>query len=64
MAERVELLSPENPPMIFPLSFAGVAADENGMMAEDDLLALFEEKIDSFRELEEVYSEEEQELAA
>ena len=61
---RVELLSPENPPMIFPLSFAGVAADENGMMAEDDLLALFEEKIDSFRELEEVYSEEEQELAA
>ena len=57
-------LSLEIPPMIVPLSFEGVAADEQGMIAQKDLLELFEAKINALGELEKAYSEEELENAA
>ena len=55
----IQALSPDEPPMIVPLSFEGVAADEHGMMAEKDFMGLFTEKIEAFRELQERYMESE-----
>ena len=51
----ISLLSLENPPMIVPLSFEGIETNADGMIAEQDLMALFEEKIDRLPELEEMY---------
>ena len=60
----LQQLSLEVPPMIVPISFEGVETNEDGMIAEDDLLDLFEEKIDMFDELVEEYEAEETEEAA
>ena len=59
-------LSLETPPMIVPITFEGVAADEGGMMAEEDVMNLFREKIGMLEETEKAYgesTEEEEELA-
>ena len=60
----VEALSLENPPMIVPISFAQAPADENGLIAEKDLLDLFAEKIGVLGELIEEYAAAELEEAA
>ncbi|MBQ8306538.1 MAG: hypothetical protein IJX90_10030 [Blautia sp.] len=46
-------------PMVVPLSFEGVETNEDGMIAEDDLMELFESAIDAFPEIEEKYAEQE-----
>ena len=60
----IQPLSLDTPPMIVPVSFAGVEANEDGLMAEKDLMNLFREKISALDEIEEEYSEEEQADAA
>ena len=54
----IQMLSPENPPMIVPLSFEGIETNELGMIAQEDLMNLFEEKIRALGEIEEEYAEE------
>ena len=56
----IQPLSLEIPPMIVPVSFEGAAVNENGMIAEKDLMDLFENKINLFYELEEEYNGEEE----
>ena len=56
----IQPLSLEIPPMIVPVSFEGAAVNENGMIAEKDLMDLFEDKINLFYELEEEYNGEEE----
>jgi len=60
----IEMLSLDNPPMIVPLSFEGVAVTEDGMIAKEDLMNLLREKIGLLEELETTYSEEALEAAA
>ncbi|MBO7709704.1 MAG: hypothetical protein J6S83_04495 [Lachnospiraceae bacterium] len=60
----IQPLSLEVPPMVVPVSFEGVDANPDGMIAEKDLLNLFETKIDMFEELQEAYEPEEADLAA
>ena len=60
----IQPLSLEIPPMIVPVSFEGIETNEEGMIAEKDLMELFRSKISLFDELEEEYSEEELENAA
>lgn len=48
-------LSLENPPMRYSLSFEGVEVNEDGMIAEADLLALLDRAIDAYDALEEQY---------
>jgi hypothetical protein len=45
--------------MIVPVSFAGVEVNEDGLMAEKDLMNLFKEKINALDEIMEKYTEEE-----
>ena len=52
-------LSLEIPPMIVPISFEGLAVNDDGMVAEEDLLDLFETKIDMLPEIEAEYEAEE-----
>ncbi len=42
--------------MIVPLSFEGVAVNEDGMIAEKDLMNLFREKIDMLPAIVEAYT--------
>ena len=60
----IQPLSLEVPPMIVPVAFEGIETNEDGMIAEKDLLELFETKIGVLEELEEEYGEEELENAA
>ena len=60
----LQQLSLENPPMIVPISFKGVETNEDGMIAEKDLLKLFETKIALFDEMAEEYEAAELENAA
>ena len=60
----IQPLSLEVPPMIVPLSFEGVETNEDGMIAEKDLMELFETKISMFDELQEAYGTEEADMAA
>ena len=60
----IQPLSLEVPPMIVPLSSAGVKADENGMIAEKDIMSLFYEEITMLPELIEKYTSAEMENAA
>ena len=60
----IQPLSLDTPPMIVPLTFGGVEMNEDGLMAEKDLMNLFREKISALDEIEEEYSEEEQADAA
>ena len=58
------LLSPENPPMQEFLQFEGVETNADNMIAEDDLLDLFDETIAAYDWLLEEYADELSELAA
>jgi hypothetical protein len=60
----IQQLSLETPPMIVPLSFQDVNTNDAGMIAEADLMKLFQDKIDSYYGLEEQYQEDELEQAA
>lgn len=50
-----EMLTPENPPLRYDLHFEGVQTNEDGLIAEADLLALFDRTLDAYDELEEQY---------
>ncbi len=60
----IQPLSLEIPPMIVPLTFEGVTTNEDGMIAGEDLLNLFLNKIGALEEIEQTYAEEELEDAA
>lgn len=51
-------LTLDNPPVKAPISFEGVQTNAEGMIAEADLLALFDNAIDAYDRLVEEYSEE------
>lgn len=51
----MEQLTLENPPSEFPLRFEGVAVNEDGLMVEEDFLALFDRAIGTYEELLERY---------
>ncbi len=59
----IQPLSLEVPPMIVPVFFEGIETDENGMIAEADLMDLLNEKINYLYEIEETYALEEEEAA-
>lgn len=48
-------LSLDHPPVRFPLRFEGVEADDSGMIAEADLLAMLDSAIAAYDALEETY---------
>ena len=52
----MQILSLDVPPMIVPLAFEGIEVNEDGMIAQEDLLGLFQEKIDMLARLEEEYT--------
>jgi hypothetical protein len=52
-------LSLDMPPMIVPISFAGVEVNEDGLIAEKDLMDLLREKIDALDKIVDEYTEEE-----
>jgi hypothetical protein len=60
----IQPLSLEDPPMIVPVHFAEAQADENGMIPEEELIGLFENKIDSYYALEEIYGDMQMDEAA
>ena len=51
-----EMLTLENPPMKYDLHFEGVATNEDGLIAEADLLDLFDRSIDKLGEMEQMYA--------
>ena len=51
-----EILTLDNPPMRYNLSFKGVETNEDGLISEDDLFLLFENTIKLYYELEEEYA--------
>ena len=51
-----EMLTEENPPMKYDLSFEGVATNEDGMISEADFFALFDRTLAAYDELEENYA--------
>ena len=53
----IQPLSLDVPPMIVPLSFAGVEVNGDGMISEKDLKNLFREKINALYEIEDAYTE-------
>ena len=59
----LEQLSPENPPVKYPVRFQGVTANSDGMIPEAEMFALLDGAIDAFDELVEQYGEEEEEAA-
>ncbi len=48
-------LSLETPPSVFPMRFAGVETNADGLIAEADLLALFDRAIAAYDDLEAAY---------
>ena len=60
----IQPLSLDIPPMIVDLAFDGVEINTDGMIAAEDLLELFREKINMLDQLEEKYGEDETENAA
>ena len=60
----LSLLTPENPPMEYFLEFEGVETNADHMIAEDDLLDLFDNAISAYDELMEKYTDESLEPAA
>lgn len=50
-------LTPEDPPVIVPVSFAGLAADAEGLIPEADLMDRFERAIGAYDALAEEYGE-------
>ena len=59
-----EMLTLDNPPMQYMLTFEGVATNDDGLIAEADLLNLFDGAINALDEIEETYAEEAEEKAA
>ena len=55
---ELSLLSLDNPPMEALLHFSGAETNADDMIAEDDLLALFDKAISAYDLLKEAYSEE------
>ena len=55
----IQPLSLDTPPMIVPISFVGVEANEDGLIAEKDLMNLFLEKINALDQIVDEYTEEE-----
>ena len=53
-----EMLTPDNPPLRYNLCFEGVETNADGLIAEADLLALFDRTLDTYDELEEQYDAE------
>ena len=51
-----EMLTLDNPPMKYVLGFEGVAANEEGLIAEADLFSLFDRSIGVLEELEDGYA--------
>ena len=51
-----EMLTLDNPPLKYVLSFEGVEANEDGLIAEADLLSLFDRSVGALEELEEIYA--------
>ena len=60
----LSLLTPENPPMEQFLRFEGAEADSSSMIAESDLLRLFDDAIAAYDALAEEYSDESLDNAA
>ncbi len=50
-----EMLTPDNPPMKYVLGFEGVEANEDGLIAEADLLGLFDRSVAALDALEAAY---------
>ncbi len=48
---NIRQLSLENPPVKVPISFVGLETNEDGFIAEDDLLNRFQQAIDAFDQL-------------
>ena len=59
-----DILTLDNPPMRYDLSFEGVETNADGLIAEADLFSMFDRAISAYDELEEVYGPEEIEDAA
>ena len=55
----IQPLSLDTPPMIVPITFADVKVNEDGLVAEKDLMNLFLEKINELDQIVEEYTEEE-----
>ena len=53
---NADVLSPDNPPLRYELSFEGVEMNEDGLISEEDLFRLFEKAFDTYYELEEEYT--------
>ena len=53
---NADMLTLENPPMQYDLSFEGVETNEDGLIAEADLLALFDRSIAAMDALEDTYA--------
>ena len=51
-----EMLTLENPPMKYDLRFEGVETNADGLIAEADLIALFDNAIGKLGEMEEMYA--------
>ena len=51
-----EMLTLDNPPLRYDLRFEGVETNPDGLIAEDDLIALFDRSIGALDELEETYA--------
>ena len=47
-----EMLTPDNPPMKYKLSFEGVAANADGLISEADFFALFDRTLEAYDTLE------------
>lgn len=53
---NADMLTLDNPPMQYDLSFEGVETNEDGLIAEADLLALFDRSIAAMDALEDTYA--------
>ena len=51
------VLTLDNPPMRYNLSFEGIEANEDGLISEKDLLGMFDRTIDDYEELVAKYTE-------
>ena len=51
-----EMLTLDNPPLKYVLSFEGVETNGDGLIAEADLFSLFDRSINVLEELEEAYA--------
>ena len=51
-----EMLTLDNPPMKYELSFEGVEANGDGLISEADLFGLFDRVIEAYDALEEFYA--------